>query len=67
MKKNNNHIANLNEYLISAATRAKYSIERFDILIILLSSGGIALVASFFDKFKCIDKVMFTMEVYSFQ
>lgn len=45
MKKNNNHIANLNEYLISAATRAKYSIERFDILIILLSSGGIALVA----------------------
>ena len=56
MGKNKEHIINLNEYLITAATRAKYSIERFDILIISLSSGGIALVTAFFDKFKGIDK-----------
>lgn len=56
MGKNIEHIANLNEYLKTAETRAKYSIERYDILIISLSSGGIALVAGFFDKFKDIDK-----------
>lgn len=56
MEKNKEHIANLNEYLKTAETRANYSIERYDILIISLSSGGIALVAGFFDKFKDIDK-----------
>lgn len=56
MGKNKEHITNLNEYLKTAETRAKYSIERFDILIISLSSGGIVLVAGFFDKFKGIDK-----------
>jgi hypothetical protein len=56
MEKNKEHIANLNEYLKTAETRANYSIERYDILIISLSSGGIALVAVFFDKFKDIDK-----------
>lgn len=56
MEKNKEHIANLNDYLKTAETRANYSIERYDILIISLSSGGIALVAGFFDKFKDIDK-----------
>lgn len=56
MGKNKEHIANLNKYLKTAETRAKYSIERYDILIISLSSGGIAFVAGFFDKFKGIDK-----------
>jgi cytochrome b subunit of formate dehydrogenase len=56
MGENKKHIANLNEYLKTAETRANYSIERYDILIISLSSGGIALVAGFFDKFKDIDK-----------
>lgn len=56
MKKNKEHIANLNEYLKTAVTKANYSIKRYDILIISLSSGGIALVAGFFDKFKDIDK-----------
>ena len=56
MEKNKEHIANLYEYLKTAETRAKYSIERFDILIISLSSGGIALVSGFFDKFEGIDK-----------
>ena len=56
MGKNKEHIAKLNEYIKTAETRAKYSIERYDILIISLSSGGIALVAGFFDKFKGIDK-----------
>lgn len=56
MKKNKKHIASLNEYRKTAETRVKYSIERYDILIISLSSGGIALAAGFFEKFKDIDK-----------
>ena len=56
MKKDEKHIEDLKEYIKSAESRAKYSIERFDILIISLSSGGIALSVSFFDKFESIDK-----------
>ncbi len=55
-KKKQKHIDNLNEYIKSAENRAKYSLERFDILIISLSSGGIALSMSFFENFKEINK-----------
>lgn len=56
MKKNKKYIASLNEYIKAAEIRAKYSIERYDILVISLSSGGIALAVGFFDKFETIDK-----------
>ena len=56
MKKDEKHIEDLKEYIKSAESRANYSIERFDILIISLSSGGIALSVRFFDKFESIDK-----------
>lgn len=56
MEKDKKHIANLKEYIISAESKARYSIERFDILIISLSSGGIALTVGFFEKFKGLDK-----------
>lgn len=55
-KKKKQHINNLNEYIKTAESRAKYSLERFDILIITLSSGGIALSMSFFENFKEINK-----------
>lgn len=51
MGSNKKHIKNLKAYIASAEQRAKYSIERFDILIISLSSGGIALGVSLFEKF----------------
>lgn len=52
------YLKELKEYLISAKARAKYSIERFDILIITLSSGGIALSMNFFENYKSIDKTL---------
>jgi hypothetical protein len=55
-KKKKQHINNLNEYIKTAESRAKYSLERFDILIITLSSGGIALSMGFFENFKEINK-----------
>jgi hypothetical protein len=55
-KKKKQHISNLNEYIKTAESRAKYSLERFDILIITLSSGGIALSMSFFENFIEINK-----------
>ncbi|MGL2963633.1 hypothetical protein ACSVH2_07425 [Flavobacterium sp. RSB2_4_14] len=51
------HIDKLNAHVNSAKLRAKYGLERFDILIISLSSGGIALSATFFEKFEDIDKL----------
>jgi len=56
MKKDKKHIEYLKEYIKSAESRAKYSIERFDILIISLSSGGIALSVGFYDKFESVNK-----------
>jgi hypothetical protein len=52
MTKDEKHIEALKKYIQEAEQRAKYSIERFDILIISLSSGGIALSVGLFDKFK---------------
>lgn len=57
-KKEKKYLNELKEYLISALARAKYSMERFDILIITLSSGGIALSMNFFENYKTIDKTM---------
>ena len=50
------HVQKLNVYIDKAKTREKYALERFDILIISLSSGGIALSVTFFEKFECINK-----------
>ena len=57
-KKDKKHLKELKEYLITALARVKYSIERFDVLIITLSSGGIALSMSFFENYKSVDKTM---------
>ena len=56
MEEDEQYIKSLKEYLISAEAKAKYSIERFDILIITLSSAGLALSSSFLDKFENINK-----------
>ena len=56
MGKKQKHINNLNKYIKNAESRVKYSLERFDILIISLSSGGIALSMSFFENFREINK-----------
>lgn len=57
-KKDKKHLVELKAYLTSALARAKYSIERFDILIITLSSGGIALSMNFFENYESVDKTM---------
>lgn len=52
MKKNDKkYIKALKVYLEKAEVRLKYSMERFDILIISLSSGGLALGATLLEKF----------------
>ncbi|WP_309612824.1 hypothetical protein [Flavobacterium sp.] len=51
------YVNKLNTHVDNAKLRAKYALERFDILIISLSSGGIALSATFFEKFEDIDKL----------
>jgi len=55
-KKDKKYIESLEKYLLSAEGRVRYSLERFDILIISLSSGGLALSASLFENFKATDK-----------
>ncbi len=57
-KKDKEHISDLKEYLTKAEERVKYSLERFDILIISLSSGGLVLALNLFKNFQdsCIDK-----------
>ncbi|MBE7646042.1 hypothetical protein [Tenacibaculum finnmarkense] len=57
-RKNKEHISNLKEYVSKAEERVKYSLERFDILIISLSSGGLILALNLFKNFQniCIDK-----------
>ena len=46
------YIANLKEHKINAKAKVKYSIERFDILIISLSSGGLALGSNLITIYK---------------
>lgn len=52
------YITELKEYKKTAETRLKYSIERFDILIISLSSGGLVLGMNLFSNFKCAEKTL---------
>ena len=51
-KKDKEHISDLKEYLTKAEERVKYSLERFDILIISLSSGGLILALNLFKNFQ---------------
>lgn len=57
-KKDKEYISSLKEYVSQAEERVKYSLERFDILIISLSSGGLILALNLFKNFQnsCIDK-----------
>lgn len=50
------YLENLKRYILKAEDRVKYSIERFDILIISLSSGGLLLGISLYSNFKSSDK-----------
>lgn len=61
-KDKNERISELKEYLLKAESRVKYSLERFDILIISLSSGGLILALNVYEKFKNqnIDKDLVT-------
>ncbi len=45
------YIAKLEEHIKSAENRKKYSLERFDILVISLSSGGLAMSLSIYSSF----------------
>lgn len=51
-KKDKEHISDLKEYLTKAEERVKYSLERFDILVISLSSGGLVLALNLFKNFQ---------------
>ena len=57
-KKDKELIADLKEYVTIAEERVKYSLERFDILIISLSSGGLVLALNLFKNYQniCVDK-----------
>ncbi|MEM1260479.1 MAG: hypothetical protein AAGH81_18285 [Bacteroidota bacterium] len=57
-KEDKEHLVALKEYLTKAEGRVKYALERFDILIISLSSGGLVLALNLFKNFQdvCIDK-----------
>lgn len=57
-KKDREYISDLKEYLSKAENRVKYSLERFDILIISLSSGGLILALNLYKNFQelCVDK-----------
>jgi len=50
------YILELKEYKKTAEARLKYSMERFDILIISLSSGGLVLGMNLYSNFKSADK-----------
>jgi hypothetical protein len=55
-KKDKEYKKKLEVYIDKAKLREKYALERYDILIISLSSGGIALSVTFFEKFNGTDK-----------
>jgi len=56
-KKDKKYIQKLEEHKISAKALVKYSLDRFDVLIISLSSGGLALSVSLYENFKDGDKM----------
>ena len=55
-KKDKKYVEELKEYLEKAEARLKYSLERFDILIISLSSGGLVLGCTLFERFPEAEK-----------
>ena len=57
-KKDKDYLIVLKDYISQAEGRVKYSLERLDILIISLSSGGLVLALNLFKNFQdtCIDK-----------
>lgn len=57
-EKNEKYLSALKEYILKAENRVKYSIERFDILIITLSSGGLVLGISLYSNFNEADKFL---------
>lgn len=60
------YITELKEYKKTAEARLKYSIERFDILIISLSSGGLVLGVNLFSSFKCAEKTLISYSWFFF-
>lgn len=60
------YILELKEYKKSAELRLKYSIERFDILIISLSSGGLVLGINLYSNFKSAEKDLINYAWVSF-
>lgn len=65
-KKDQKYIQDLKEYIISAENRIKYSLERFDILIISLSSGGLVLVMNLYTNFPYSDKTSINVAWFFF-
>jgi len=57
-KKDKAYIQSLEEYILTAQGRVKYSLERFDILVISLSSGGLALCTTMYENFEKYDKTL---------
>ncbi len=57
-KEDKEHLSDLKDYVSQAEERVKYSLERLDILIISLSSGGLVLALNLFKNYQntCIDK-----------
>lgn len=55
-KKDKKFIKKLEAYNVEAKGRVKYALDRFDILIISLSSGGLALSLGIYEKFPLIEK-----------
>lgn len=64
--KDQKYIDELKEYIISAESRIKYSLERFDILIISLSSGGLILVMNLYTNFPCSGKTSINVAWFFF-
>jgi hypothetical protein len=64
--KDQKYIEELKEYIISAESRIKYSLERFDILIISLSSGGLILVMNLYTNFPSANKTSINVAWFFF-
>jgi hypothetical protein len=64
--KDQKYIEELKEYVVTAESRIKYSLERFDILIISLSSGGLLLVMNLYTNFPCSNKTPINMSWFFF-
>lgn len=62
MKKNKRYIRNLEKHISTADSNVKYSLDRFDILIISISSGGLVFSMGFVkDILSEINNIDFTL------